>query len=67
MWYMQVEGCGVWLHHQVMLVSVIFDAANESIEEKNNNVANSLTLVDMIVFRFIFSDLDLEALIKGHI
>jgi hypothetical protein len=50
-----------------MLASVLFDAANESIEEKNNNVANSLTLVDMIVFRFIFSDLDLEALIKGHI
>jgi hypothetical protein len=44
-----------------MLASVLFDAANESIEEKNNNVANSLTLVDMIVFRFIFSDLDLEA------
>jgi hypothetical protein len=63
---MHAEGCGVWLHHQVMLASELFDAANESIEEKNNNVASTLTLVDMVVFRFIFSDLDLEAL-KGHI
>lgn len=63
---MHGEGCGVWLHHQVMSASVLFDAANESIEEKNISVANSLTLVDMIVLRFILSDLDLEAL-KGHI
>lgn len=57
--YLHVEGCGVWLHHHVMLDLVLFDAANEKIEEKTINVASSLTLVAMV------SDLDLEVL-KGH-
>lgn len=32
--YLHVEGCGVWLHHHVMLDLVLFDAANEKEKER---------------------------------